>query len=699
MTTRPQTRPGNLAEKGISRWAVGNWFQHYVDISLYRNSFFLILNSVVPAATGFVFWVLAARLYTVAEIGTASVTIAAMTLLMFFATAGLEYGLIRFLPETGKKSGEIVVACFSVSFLLAMLLAALFIAGTGIWAPALTYLHKNIFTAALFVVFTAIFSIYYLTHHLFIAKRRAGFAFAQTVVFSFIRFLPLVFLSGASFQAGIFSAWGTGLATGTIVSAIFLLHRIGIENTHFTAAGWKMVRSMVHYSLANFTANLLWMLPGLVLPLMVANQLDTRANAYFYIGWSVASIILMIPAGVAMSLFAEGANDGQRLPENVIKSFKLMFWLVVPAIVLVFLVGDKTLLLFGREYSESASHLLRLLALAAVPASINYTYFSIGRVQKRMSAIILLSGVIAITTLILSHYLLPRTGIAGAGLSYLLAQTVPALFVAVRLVKEQVHNGISREEPEYGDFIDGKKVSIVNFNLHLSRYRFARQFANHQSCLDIGCGTGYGSAYLASNGAKMVIAGDKSSGALSLNLNDNHLEFQVLDATALPFADESFGLITAFEVIEHIAQYEKLVYEAYRVLAKGGVLVLSTPNRQAGPIFFKTSWDHHVHEFSPGELKNLVNRSFGKCEVRGQLFVNRRELAIRRLRQTAGRTLEKIHLRRLENWLGRVLVKQNRLVVFHTADIDSLEINIGAVSPFTGNFTPATLIIVARKPS
>lgn len=50
------------------------------------------------------------------------------------------------------------------------------------------------------------------------------------------------------------------------------------------------------------------------------------------------------------------------------------------------------------------------------------------------------------------------------------------------------------------------------------------------------------------------------------------------DARSLPFPDESFGVVTLFDVLEHIPEDEKAVAEALRVTRPGGHVLVSTPH-------------------------------------------------------------------------------------------------------------------------
>ncbi len=413
--------------------------QRLLGVSLYRNSIYLILNSGILGLTGFFFWVLAARLYPAEDVGLASAAISAMALLTLLSVLGLDYGLIRFLPGSGKKANKIINSCLTVGGITSMALSLIFLAGLHIWSPALIFIRENPIFLIVFLVFTVVSTVVTFVPQTFIAMRRAGFVLAQGLVFSLLRFIPLIFLASLFHTFGIFASWGIALSIALVIAILLFLPRIQPDYRPLPTVSRRAINDMMHFSLANYGANLFWMIPSLVLPLMVVNLLGAKSNAYFYIGWAIANIVYMIPLTVSLSLFAEGSHDEQKLARNATGSLKLVLLLIVPAIIALFLAGDKILLIFGTAYSENATRLLWVLAVSALPVSVNYIYSSIKRVEKRMKSVIGLSAFTAVTTLTLTFVLLPRMGILGAGVSYLVAQAIPASGISLWLLKR--HHG------------------------------------------------------------------------------------------------------------------------------------------------------------------------------------------------------------------------------------------------------------------
>ncbi len=93
--------------------------------------------------------------------------------------------------------------------------------------------------------------------------------------------------------------------------------------------------------------------------------------------------------------------------------------------------------------------------------------------------------------------------------------------------------------------------------------------------LDVGCGTGGNLEFLAGNSAGFGI--DISPLALNLARRRRLPGLVQASALSLPFAGETFSLVTAFDVFYHrwIADDNQAIRECYRVLRPGGHLLLT----------------------------------------------------------------------------------------------------------------------------
>ena len=147
-----------------------------------------------------------------------------------------------------------------------------------------------------------------------------------------------------------------------------------------------------------------------------------------------------------------------------------------------------------------------------------------------------------------------------------------------------------------------------------------------EAVLDLGCGLGDFTAALGEHGA-MVTGCDVAQEALRrARVRFPTLEF-VLSGGELPFGDETFDVVWAGEVLEHVQDGLGLLAEVRRVLRLDGRLLLSTPDhaplRRLWLGLSRTAFEHnfdprsdHVRFFTARTLRQTLEASeLGEAEI------------------------------------------------------------------------------------
>ncbi|MDD5040091.1 MAG: class I SAM-dependent methyltransferase [Patescibacteria group bacterium] len=144
---------------------------------------------------------------------------------------------------------------------------------------------------------------------------------------------------------------------------------------------------------------------------------------------------------------------------------------------------------------------------------------------------------------------------------------------------------------------------------HIARYAFAAQFVKNKTVLDIACGSGYGSKYLADHGAARVIGVDSSDEAIRYSnktYSTARTRYLVGDAHAIPLDDHSVDIVVSFETIEHFGGQDVFLKEVRRVLKDAGMLIISTPNVPVYP----SGNQFHKKEFTLQGFKAFLAQYF-----------------------------------------------------------------------------------------
>ena len=104
-----------------------------------------------------------------------------------------------------------------------------------------------------------------------------------------------------------------------------------------------------------------------------------------------------------------------------------------------------------------------------------------------------------------------------------------------------------------------------------------------KAALDVGCGAGLLCEPLARLGASVtgVDAAPENVRAAALHTEGSGLDIRYLAGELASLDLGRFDLVTCLEVLEHVADKPGFIAELAAMLAPGGLLVLSTPNRTA----------------------------------------------------------------------------------------------------------------------
>jgi O-antigen/teichoic acid export membrane protein len=406
--------------------------KHYLKAPLYRNSLYLIANAVFTTGLGFFFWMVVARFYTPYEVGVASAIISAVYFLSLLSTLGLDVAIIRFLPRA-QKPVELINSCLTLNGLIALVVGGIFIAGLSLWSPALVFVRENAVFILAFLLFAFAWTLSGTIGSIFIAKRRAEFNLAKNTIISLLK-IPLPILMVLFFHAfGIVSSWGIAAGIVVAICLFFFLPRVQESYKPVPNLNLNIVKNIWKYSVGNYFASILAAIPSFILPLMIVNLLSGQQNAYFYIAWTIASILFSIPFAASQSLFAEGSHFENELRIHANKAIRFALVLLVPAIILVVVLGKWLLLLFGSSYSSNALTLLWILGSSSIFVGINSVYYTILLVRHRIRELLVLRGLTTIAVLVTSALIMPEMGIVGIGYAWLGAQALVSIYVALAI--------------------------------------------------------------------------------------------------------------------------------------------------------------------------------------------------------------------------------------------------------------------------
>lgn len=395
-----------------------------LEDALIKNAYYLVSDGVFNVILGFLFWALATRLYDSTEVGLGSVGISAISLIVAISAQGFGAGLIRFLPQYPDRTNKLINLCLTLSGALLVLFLSIFYMVLPFWSESLRAFLNGKFILFSIIAFAYLFTI--VLDSAFIAHRKPQYLVTKNLQLNVIKiFLLILFLQTFN---GIYLAWGFSILIICIMQSTILMRKVNDKFYPKPTFDMLLGKVVFAYSMKTHVADLLAGLPSMIAPILIIEILDAKMAAYFAIVWMLMNSLIIISKSATISLFVEASNNIAELNKMVRKTIKFVFIQMLPVIFIMALFGKYVLLIFGNEYSTNGYSLLLILMASLLPYSLNTTYFTILRIEKRLSALILLSFVMSISIVGLSYIMILKYGLIGMGFGWFIPHILCSLY-------------------------------------------------------------------------------------------------------------------------------------------------------------------------------------------------------------------------------------------------------------------------------
>lgn len=430
---------------------------------LFRNAYALMLNTGVSAVLGLGYWLVAARYYSASAVGQGSAAIAAMKLLAGLTAVTLTGALARFIPVAGRTTGRLIFRTYAASSVVVAFAAGIFLLTLDAWGPSYRFLHGAV-NGLGFIMAIVAWNLLTLQDGVLTGLRSALWVPVGNTVFSTVKLGLLIGLAVVIPTTGVFVSWVAAIATSVLPLGWLVFRRLAPRHVKATEdhARPPSLKEIGRFLAGDYTGSLFSLAVVYLVPVIVASQVSSADNAYFYITTTIGGTVNLLAINMGASLTVEGSHDPARLAANTRAALGRMARIMLPVCGLLFLGAPVILHVFGESYAHAATPLLRWFAVGALLRVVMETYFAVLRAQSRTSPLAYLQGLLCVLVLGLTLLLLPRMGLTGEGvaeissLAVIVAIATPKLFKVIRTAPPEAVPEDAAPDGDLADLEAGK---------------------------------------------------------------------------------------------------------------------------------------------------------------------------------------------------------------------------------------------------
>jgi O-antigen/teichoic acid export membrane protein len=437
------------------RTAVTTMWRRHRD--LLSNASSLVATTGVASAFGFLYWALAARLFSQRAVGYGSAAVSAMTLLGTIGMFGLGTVLIGELPRRRDRAG-LVSAALLASGLASMVLGLGFAAVAPHVSERFGHISGTLGQAILFAAGVMVTGATLVFDQATIGLMRGGLQLTRNVAFASAKLLALpaaAIILHDKFGVGITLSWTAGTALSVVPVAIWLRLR---GTPVLRRPDWGVLRGLGKTALAHSWLNIVITVPWSLIPVLVTLVVSPSANAAFYVAWMLVNFLYILPGALSTVLFAVVAADPKVIAKKLRFTLRLSLLIGLPVMAALILGGHLVLGMFGPGYARAATFPLYLLVIGYLPGIPKIHYIAVCRAAGKITR-----AAAVLTVASASEVTAAAVGGASGGLrtlsfALLGVYVVEGLLTAPAVLRAAIGSGRHRRPAAPGSSQDGRSL-------------------------------------------------------------------------------------------------------------------------------------------------------------------------------------------------------------------------------------------------
>jgi len=352
---------------------------------LLRNAGSLAATTGLTSVLGFVFWWVAAREYTKAEIGYGSAATNAMQLLGTVGMFGLGTMLIGELPRRDERSGGgLFTASLITSAVGSLILGFAFPVVAGLLHAKIPEMDGTLALLLIFAFGVTTTGATLVFDEGTIGLMRGGVQLWRNTFMSVIKFLFLP-LAAVLFHDQLGMGITLAFVVGTSLSAIPAVITLARSGSRvFQRPDWPELRRLFKVALNHNWLNLAIVTPGRLIPVIVTLVVSPSANGVFYICWMITSFLFMVPVHLSTVLFAIASASPELIAEKLRFVLRVSLLIGLPVMAVLAIGAHFALSLFGPGYAPIGTVPLWLLVIGYIPQMPKAQFIAVSRATNRV---------------------------------------------------------------------------------------------------------------------------------------------------------------------------------------------------------------------------------------------------------------------------------------------------------------------------